>query len=200
VTLVVRSRWLPIVASALLVLTLASLRPTTAAADAPHRNSAGHPRSAVADYRYDSAPAATTPAAHLRVATLATRTVTTRTPRSSTSSISRRSAAKGRTRRPVRGGAPGSAADEVLRPGGNAIGRAGASPGIRELDTADELDEVFEVFRVHGSPTTSRYPGTGFDLPGGGFVGRRESKRFGPTLDINIPGIDDIRKIHVRGQ
>jgi hypothetical protein len=108
-------------------------------------------------------------------------------------------AAKARTPRPfgvVRPDQPPTR----LRPGGNAIGRAGASPGIRELDTADELDEVFEVLRVHGSPTTSRYPGAGFDLPGGGFVGRRESKRFGPTLDINIPGIDDIRKIHVRGQ
>jgi len=74
------------------------------------------------------------------------------------------------------------------------------SPGIREVSSQKELDELFEQIRAHGTPTQSRYPGTGYDLPGGGFVGRRESKRFGPTLDINIPAVRDVRKIHVRDE
>lgn len=96
----------------------------------------------------------------------------------------------------IGGGAPKP--DEILRPGGSPIGNAGTSPGIREVSTRKQLDDLFEELSIHGSPTSSRYPGTGVDLPGGGFVGLRQSQRHGPTLDINIPGLRDVRKIHVR--
>jgi hypothetical protein len=104
-----------------------------------------------------------------------------------------------KTGRPVpriAGGAPEP--DEILRPDGKPIGRSGESPGIREVSTREELKDLFEQLRIHGTPTSSRYPGTGFDLPGGGFIGLRESRQHGPTLDINIPGLRDVRKIHVR--
>ena len=90
--------------------------------------------------------------------------------------------------------------DELVRPRGTPIGRPGTTPGIREVPSAKDLDELFEQLRKHGTPTKSRYPGSGYDLPGGGFVGRRESKRFGPTLDINIPGVPDVKKVHVSGK
>jgi hypothetical protein len=72
------------------------------------------------------------------------------------------------------------------------------TPGIREVSSQKELDDLFEELRVHGTPTGSRYPGSGYDLTGGGFIGRRQSKKFGPTLDINIPGVEDVTKIHVK--
>jgi hypothetical protein len=107
------------------------------------------------------------------------------------------SAAKGRRTLPrIAGGAPKP--DEILRPGGAPIGRPGTSPGIREVSTREELDDLFEQLRIHGSPTSSKYPGTGIDLEGGGFLGLRQSGRHGPTLDVNIPGVRDVRKIHVR--
>jgi hypothetical protein len=94
------------------------------------------------------------------------------------------------------GGAPTPA--EIIRPGGNPIGRPGKTPGIRELPTQKALDDLFDELRVHGAPTRSRYPGVGYDLPDGGFVGRRESKQYGPTLDIKVQGIEDVSKIHVK--
>lgn len=98
---------------------------------------------------------------------------------------------------PIRGGAPGSSPDEVLRPGGSPIGRSGTSSGIRRVDSEDQLDEVFDKLASQGAPTQRNYPGSGYDLPGGGFVGKRQSADHGPTLDIDVPGFGDVRKIHV---
>jgi hypothetical protein len=108
-----------------------------------------------------------------------------------------RSAAKGGRVLPrMAGGAP--LPEEIIRPGGSLIGRAGRSPGIREVDTPGEVDDLFEQIRIHGTPTKSAYAGEGYDLPGGGFVGRRISEKYGPTLDLNLPGVEDIFKVHVR--
>jgi hypothetical protein len=88
--------------------------------------------------------------------------------------------------------------DELLRPGGMPIGRPGKSPGIREVTSQKEIDDQFDALRMHGTPTQNLdYGGIGYDLRGGGFVGRRESKRFGPTLDVDIPNVTDVRKIHI---
>lgn len=96
--------------------------------------------------------------------------------------------------------APGSQKpDELVRPRGKPIGTPGTSPGIRRVSSQKELDELFEQLRAHGTPTSRNYPGTGYDLPGGGFVGRRQSHRFGPTLDVDVPGVHDVRKVHVGG-
>ncbi len=65
--------------------------------------------------------------------------------------------------------------------------------GIRFLSRHENPAGV----RAHETPTSRNYPGTGYELPGGGFVGRRQSERFGPTLDVNIPGVHDVRKVHV---
>ena len=103
-------------------------------------------------------------------------------------------AAKARPR--IAGGAPKP--EEIIRPGGQLIGQPGRRAGIREVDDAGVVDDLFEQIRIHGTPAKSRYPGEGYDLPGGGFVGRRVSTKHGPTLDVNLPGGDDIFKVHVR--
>jgi hypothetical protein len=94
-----------------------------------------------------------------------------------------------------------SASDELaslLRPGGELLGSPGIRPGIRTLSSRQALDDLFEQLSARGVPTNSKYPGTGFDLPDGGFVGLRESARYGPTIDINIPGFE-VFKYHLGG-
>jgi hypothetical protein len=42
------------------------------------------------------------------------------------------------------------------------------------------------------------YNGVAIDLPGGGFIGLRESTKHGPTIDINVPGFEDVTKFHFK--
>jgi len=94
---------------------------------------------------------------------------------------------------------PPSFADDVthiLAPGGELVGAPGMRDGVRTLPSRDALEDLFEQLSSHGIPTTRTYGGRGFDLPNGGFVGLRHSRRWGTTIDVNLPGFD-IDKFHL---
>jgi RHS repeat-associated protein len=81
---------------------------------------------------------------------------------------------------------------DILTPGGNPVGTPGTKPDIREVpggDTAarNMFGELTQGATIH---TPGTYPGTGANLPGGGWVGLRLSSKSGPpTIDVKIPGI-----------
>jgi RHS repeat-associated protein len=88
---------------------------------------------------------------------------------------------------------------DILMPGGNPIGnQQGDDPRTRTIQNEEELNDIFNALTVDAKPFTPKkpYPGNMFELPGGGLVGSRDSKDFGPSLDIHIPGIP-IDKLHL---
>jgi len=88
---------------------------------------------------------------------------------------------------------------DILKPGGQLIGRVGKSPGVREVvGTADDAQALFNQLARGGNirPHPKAPGGKLADLPGGGTVGFRASSKSGPpTVDINIPGFDGLKKI-----
>ena len=88
---------------------------------------------------------------------------------------------------------------DILTPGGTPIGTPnGNDETIRNLPGGQQAaQELFGQLSAGGTPANQpTYPGTGVNLPGGGFVGiRPASKSGGPAIDVNIPGIN-IGKIH----
>ena len=89
---------------------------------------------------------------------------------------------------------------DILTPGGQPLGRAGASPGIRRMDGGlAEAERVFAELTTGAKDVTPPgYPGKLFELPNGGRVGLRpisSSADKSPSVDINVPGIP-VRKIH----
>ena len=85
---------------------------------------------------------------------------------------------------------------DILMPGGQLVGKP-SDPGVQEVQSEAEIQEIFDALTADATPSTKpNYEGKGYDLPGGGFVGLRDSKKYGPTIDINIPGIP-IDKIHL---
>jgi hypothetical protein len=61
-----------------------------------------------------------------------------------------------------------------------------------------EAEELFRRLTDGGILTTPvSYPGRRYSLPGGGTVGlRTKSGSGGPAIDVNIPSIPEIEKIH----
>jgi hypothetical protein len=100
---------------------------------------------------------------------------------------------------PSGGSKPGSPAD-VLMPDGRPVGevRGSASPDIRTV-APGQLDGIIEGLKGLGAKPESKsnYPGDWYQLPDdkGGF-GIRNSRNSGRTLDLDIPGVPDISKIH----
>jgi hypothetical protein len=47
-----------------------------------------------------------------------------------------------------------------------------------------------------GMPYGGDYPGTAVQLPNSGFVGIRGVDTDHPTIDVNIPGIPQVSKLH----
>ncbi len=88
---------------------------------------------------------------------------------------------------------------DILKPGGQFIGKAGSSATIRELSGGvDEARRMFEKLSQGGKLIDNpRYPGKLVELPGGGRVGLRESSTSGPpTIDIHdVPGLPDRVKL-----
>jgi hypothetical protein len=86
---------------------------------------------------------------------------------------------------------------ELLTPGGMRIGEAGARASVRVLKGGEPAARaLFEKLAAGGTPYAGTYAGTGFTLPGGGFVGLRAvatatGARAAPaaTIDIRIANI-----------
>ena len=92
--------------------------------------------------------------------------------------------------------------DDILRPDGKAVGAKGTSSGIRTVSSS-ELDDIEKYLMNLGSekmPKDLSYPnGTWYKLPNGqGRFGIRNSKDFGKTIDINVPSIPSVKKIHIK--
>lgn len=90
---------------------------------------------------------------------------------------------------------------DLLLPGGKPIGNPGPGRQVREISGgAKEADELFSQLTQGGTAKTpSGYPGKGFELAGGGWVGVRPKSKSGPpTIDVNVPGMP-IRKIKFVG-
>ncbi|HET9909551.1 MAG TPA: DNRLRE domain-containing protein [Anaerolineales bacterium] len=87
--------------------------------------------------------------------------------------------------------------EDILMPDGNPIGTSEDDERIRTIQTEEEMEEIFDRLTVNGTSVTKpTYEGDGYNLPDGGFVGWRDSRDHGPTIDINIPGIP-IDKLHL---
>jgi RHS repeat-associated protein len=91
-------------------------------------------------------------------------------------------------------------AAKVLMPGGALIGDGGASAGIRVIGGgAFAIGRLFlQLTRGATQIEKPSYGGIMMQLPKGGTVGLRISDKFGPTLDIDIPGFDLVQKIHIK--
>ena len=89
---------------------------------------------------------------------------------------------------------------EVLSPGGQPVGNVegGATPDVRTVKPG-EMDAVIDGLKGLGARPGAKpnYPGDWFDLPNnqGGF-GIRDSKSSGRTVDVKIPDVPDVTKIH----
>ena len=89
---------------------------------------------------------------------------------------------------------------DVLAPNGQPVGQkeGSAGPGVRTV-TPGQLDGIVDGLKGLGATPGSRgnYPGDWYDLPNnqGGF-GVRDSRGSGRTVDVNIPGVPDVTKIH----
>ena len=95
--------------------------------------------------------------------------------------------------------APKSPGD-LLAPNGQPVGHVegSATPDVRTV-TPGQMDGIIDGLKGLGATPGSRgnYPGDWFNLPNnqGGF-GVRDSKGNGRTVDVNIPGVPDVTKIH----
>jgi hypothetical protein len=91
------------------------------------------------------------------------------------------------------------APEDVLLPGGEPIGTPsqGGDESIRNVPGGPTAArEIFEQLAQGGAPYRGGYPGTAVELPNGGFVGIRNADGDNPTIDVNIPGIPRVSKLH----
>lgn len=82
--------------------------------------------------------------------------------------------------------------DDVLRPGGELLGKSGSSDAIRLVEGGAENAESMFLRLAEGGfdITPPGHSGMLVELPGGGYVGYRPVSSSGPpTIDVNIPGI-----------
>jgi hypothetical protein len=82
-------------------------------------------------------------------------------------------------------------------PGGSPVGTPGPGRKVREVGGGKQAaDKMFDELIKGGTQNNPvGYPGQGYDLVGGGWVGLRPTSKTGePTIDVNIPGIP-LRKI-----
>ncbi len=88
----------------------------------------------------------------------------------------------------------------ILTPNGLPVGHVdgGATPDVRTV-TPGQMDGIIDDLKGLGATPGSRgnYPGEWYNLPNnqGGF-GVRDSRNSGRTVDVNIPGLPDVTKIH----
>lgn len=88
----------------------------------------------------------------------------------------------------------------MLAPNGNPVGHVegNATPDVRTV-TPGQLNGIIDGLKGLGAVPGSRdnYPGEWYDLPNdqGGF-GIWDGRNSGLTVDVNIPGIPDVTKVH----
>jgi hypothetical protein len=87
---------------------------------------------------------------------------------------------------------------DIIGENGENIGRPGRSPGVREVDTPEEVQEIYDRLSEGGEPIEgSSYPGDVVQQPDGTRVGiRPDSRSGGPTVDIRLPG-GQVIKVHL---
>ena len=88
-----------------------------------------------------------------------------------------------------------SSVDDLLRPGGSLIGKAGTNDSIRELTGGlSEAQSMFQQLSQGGKIVAQNAKLTRVELPNGGFVQLRTVMSRSPgtsaTIDVNIPGFD----------
>jgi hypothetical protein len=88
---------------------------------------------------------------------------------------------------------------DILTPGGSLIGTP--SPGgdetIRNVPGGQQsAREMFDRLSSGGVSYRGAYPGTAVEFPDGGFVGIRDADTEHPTIDVNLPGVPDVTKLH----
>ena len=89
---------------------------------------------------------------------------------------------------------------DILAPNGVPVGEnvGGAKPGVQTVPT-DKLTEIIDKLKGSGATLEPErnYPGDWYSLPNGqGGFGVRDSKANGRTLDVNIPSVPDVTKVH----
>lgn len=100
---------------------------------------------------------------------------------------------------PVAVPTPCPSAEELLADQGATIGTPGNAPDVRVVEDVDELDALWDTITAEGTPTYNpRYAGDKeVLLPNGTRIGSRQSIRYGPTIDVNVPG-DKPFRVHVK--
>jgi hypothetical protein len=91
---------------------------------------------------------------------------------------------------------------DILTPDGKPVGEVtgGATDDVRTV-SPDKLDDIADRLKGTGAKLNpdKKYPGEWYDLPDGkGGFGIRDSRNNGKSIDINIPGVPDVTKIHQR--
>jgi hypothetical protein len=79
------------------------------------------------------------------------------------------------------------------------IGKTGSQAGIRELQGGQfEAESLFNRLCMGATKIAKpSYEGTMYEFENGGTVGLRMSDKWGPTIDVNIPGAA-ISRIHFK--
>jgi hypothetical protein len=88
---------------------------------------------------------------------------------------------------------------DILVPAGGPIGTPslGGDETIRDVPGGQVAAlEIYNQLASGGTPYRGRYPGTAVEFPDGGFVGIRGADTDNPIIDINLPGIPEVTKLH----
>ena len=88
---------------------------------------------------------------------------------------------------------------EILPPEDEPIGTPsqGGDERIRNVMGGQErAREIYSQLTEDGVPYHGNYPGRAVELPNGGFVGIRGEDTEAPTIDVNIPTLPEVRKLH----
>jgi hypothetical protein len=89
--------------------------------------------------------------------------------------------------------------EDILLSGGEPIGTPshGGDETIRNIPGGPKAArEIYDRLSRGGTAYHGNYPGTGVELPNGGFIGIRGADTAHPTIDVNIPGLAKVSKLH----
>ena len=89
--------------------------------------------------------------------------------------------------------------EDVLMAGGSPIGTPSPSgdQSVRNVQGGPQAARnIYDRLSLGGTPYQGSYPGTAVEFPNGGFVGIRGADTEHPTIDVNLPGIAEVSKLH----